>query len=50
MTRNQIARHESAIAVKRQEQEALRKQYTEELERYRELKKKSVAAPVLSKP
>jgi len=50
MTRNQIARHEGAIAVKRQEQEALRKQYTGELERYRELKKKSVAAPALSKP
>jgi len=50
MTRNQIARHEGAIAAKRQEQEALRKQYTEELERYRELKKKSVAAPALSKP
>ena len=49
MTRNQITRHEGAIAAKRQEQEALRKQYTEELERYRELKKKSVAAPV-SKP
>ncbi len=49
MTRNQIARHEAAIAAKRQEQEALRKQYTEELERYRELKKKAPAAPV-SKP
>jgi hypothetical protein len=48
-TRNQIVRHEGAIAAKRQEQEALRKQYTEELERYRELKKKSPAAPV-SKP
>lgn len=50
MTRNQIARHEAAIAAKRQEQEALRKQYTEELERYRELKKKSVAAPAATKP
>jgi hypothetical protein len=49
MTRNQIARHESAIAAKRQEQEVLRKQYTEELERYRDLKKKSPAAPA-SKP
>jgi hypothetical protein len=48
-TRNQIARHEGAIAAKRQEQEALRQQYTEELERYRELKKKAPAAPV-SKP
>jgi hypothetical protein len=50
MTRNQITRHEGAIVTKRQEQEALRKQYTGELERYRELKKKSVAAPALSKP
>jgi hypothetical protein len=45
MTRKQIARHEGAIAAKRQEQEALRKQYTEELERYRELKKKAPVAP-----
>lgn len=45
MTRKQIARHEGAIASKRQEQEALRKQYTEELERYRELKKKAPVAP-----
>lgn len=44
LTRNQIARHEGAVAVKRQEQEALRKQYAEELERYRELKKKAPAA------
>lgn len=43
MTRSQIARHEGAVAVKRQEQEALRKQYAEELERYRELKKKAPA-------
>jgi hypothetical protein len=50
MTRNQIARHEAAIATKRQEQEALRKQYTEELERYRELKKKAQAAPAATKP
>lgn len=48
-TRNQIARHEGAIAAKRQEQEALRQQYTEELQRYRELKKKAQAAPA-SKP
>lgn len=40
-TRNQIARHEAAIALKRQEQETLRQQYTAELERYRELKKKA---------
>lgn len=46
MTRSQIVRHEGAITVKRREQEALRKQYAEELERYRELKKKSSAAPM----
>lgn len=45
LTRSQIARHEAAIAVKRQEQEALRKQYAEELARYRELKKKPAASP-----
>jgi len=39
MTRAQIARHESLIADKRQEQEAMRKQYAEELVRYREIKK-----------
>ncbi len=44
LTKSQIARHEGAIATKRQEQEALRKQYAEELERYRELKKKSPAS------
>lgn len=44
-TRNQIAHHEDAIAAKRQEQEALRRQYAEELERYRELKKKAPVAP-----
>ncbi|MBI3778917.1 MAG: hypothetical protein HY274_08410 [Gammaproteobacteria bacterium] len=38
-TRKQIARHESVVADKRGEQEALRKQYAAELERYRELKK-----------
>jgi hypothetical protein len=44
-TRNQITRHEGAIAAKRQEQEALRRQYAEELERYRVLKKKSQSVP-----
>lgn len=44
LTRGQIARHEGAIAAKRQEQEALRTQYAAELERYRELKKKSPAS------
>lgn len=37
-TREQIARHEAAIAAKRQEQEQIRKQYQADLERYRELK------------
>lgn len=46
-SRQQIVRHETAIALKREEQEALRRQYAEELERYRELKKK---APTASKP
>ena len=46
LTHGQIARHEGAVAVKRQEQEMLRKQYAQELERYRELKKKpSLVAP-----
>lgn len=45
LTRGQIARHEGAIAVKRQEQEALRKQYADELERYREIKKKTPSTP-----
>ena len=51
LTRSQIARHEGAIAVKRQEQEGLRKQYAQELERYRELKKKlsSVSPPTAAK-
>lgn len=45
LSRNQIARHEGVIAVKRQEQETLRKQYAEEFERYRELKKKPAVTP-----
>lgn len=45
LTKSQIERHEGVIAAKRQEQEALRKQYAGELERYRELKKKITAAP-----
>lgn len=45
LTKIQIERHAAAIAIKRQEQEALRKQYTEELVRYRELKKKPSASP-----
>jgi len=47
-TRNQIKRHEGVITQKREEQEALRKQYAEELERYRELKKKALVAPASS--
>ena len=42
-TQKQIARHEGVIADKRKEQEALRNQYAEELQRYRELKKQQVA-------
>ena len=45
LTRGQITRHEAAMAARRQEQEALRRQYAEELARYRELKKKPAAAP-----
>ncbi len=37
-TREQIARHEAAIAARRQEQEQIRKQYQLDLQRYRELK------------
>ena len=39
-TKAQVARHEAAIAAKRKEQEALRKQYAADLKRYRELKNK----------
>jgi hypothetical protein len=46
MTRAQIARHEALITQKRQEQEALRKQYAEELQRYRELKKQQNSTTV----
>jgi len=42
-TRKQIARHESVVAEKRKEQEALRKQYADEMERYREIKKNQAA-------
>ena len=42
----QIARHESVIGEKRQEQEALRKQYSDELQRYRELKKQQSAKSI----
>jgi hypothetical protein len=39
LTKAQIARHEAAIADKRKEQEAIRKEYDQDLARYRELKK-----------
>lgn len=42
-TRKQIARHEGVVAEKRKEQEALRKQYADEMERYREIKKNQAA-------
>jgi hypothetical protein len=42
-TKKQIARHEGVIAEKRAEQEALRKQYADEMERYREIKKGQAA-------
>ena len=41
-TRKQIERHENVIADKRKEQEAIRNQYAEELQRYRELKKQQI--------
>ena len=42
-TKAQIERHEAAIAQKRQEQDKLRKQYADDLERYRELKRAPAA-------
>jgi uncharacterized protein involved in exopolysaccharide biosynthesis len=49
-TKKQIARHEGVIADKRLEQEALRKQYAGEMERYRELKKTQASkAPATAK-
>jgi len=42
-TKKQIARHEGVISDKRKEQEALRKQYADEMERYREIKKNQAA-------
>ncbi|MFQ5760609.1 MAG: hypothetical protein ACE5HM_06515, partial [Acidiferrobacterales bacterium] len=41
-TRQQIARHETAMAAKRQEQEAIRAQADADLKRYREIKRKSI--------
>lgn len=49
-TKKQIARHEGVVAEKRKEQEALRKQYADEMERYREIKKNQAAkAPATAK-
>jgi vacuolar-type H+-ATPase subunit I/STV1 len=42
-TKKQIARHEGVVADKRKEQEALRKQYADEMQRYREIKKNQAA-------
>lgn len=41
-TKQQIARHETAMGAKRQEQEAIRAQADADLKRYRELKSKSL--------
>jgi hypothetical protein len=53
-TKKQIARHEGVIAEKRKEQEALRKQYADEMKRYREIKKtqatKAPATATAKKP
>ena len=49
-TKKQIARHEGVVAEKHKEQEALRKQYADEMERYREIKKNQAAkAPAAAK-
>ncbi len=48
-TQQQIAKHDEAIAAKRHEQEALRKQYAAELERYRELRSGSVKTDTAAK-
>ncbi|WP_372523309.1 hypothetical protein [Sulfuricaulis sp.] len=49
-TKKQIARHEDVVAEKRKEQEALRKQYADEMERYREIKKnQAIKAPATAK-
>lgn len=42
-TKKQIARHEGVVEEKHKEQEALRKQYADEIERYREIKKSQAA-------
>jgi hypothetical protein len=42
-TKKQIARHEGVVEEKHKEQDALRKQYADEMERYREIKKSQAA-------
>lgn len=42
-TKQQIARHETAMGAKRQEQEAIRAQADADLKRYRELKRQSLS-------
>jgi hypothetical protein len=42
-TKKQIARHVGVVEEKRKEQETLRKQYADEMERYREIKKSQAA-------
>ena len=48
-TQQQITKHEEAIAAKRQEQEALRKQYAAELVRYRELRSGAIKTDAAAK-
>jgi hypothetical protein len=42
-TTKQIERHEASVTQKRKEQEQLRKQYADDIERYRELKSRAAA-------
>ncbi len=49
-TKAQIERHEALVTQKRHEQENLRKQYAEELERYRELKNQQASKTPVKKP
>jgi hypothetical protein len=48
-TKAQIERHEASVAQRRLEQEQLRQKYTEELQRYRELKSLPPARPTAKK-
>ncbi len=49
-TQAQIERQEAAIAAKRREQEEIRRQYDQDLERYRELKSKAASKKTPSTP